>query len=252
MSAGVSRAARGATTDAEPGARGWWDTELFGAWVLVNGIAYAVIPISGAVLETVASSATQDLVAGHKWLAVVVIALVAGAFEGVFVGHWQWRLLRRRLPGLPHRPWIAATIVPVCLVWLLVIGPKAVDVMAQGGNTLGVFRNGFIQALVFGPLVGIAQVRVLRDQTTRWAWWFLANVTTFLTGAVLNGFGAWLADQLSVSTKFAFAFPVVAFAVHGTWMLWVSAPQAVIDGPPAGGGTDGSAALPLPAAGGRY
>jgi uncharacterized membrane protein YhaH (DUF805 family) len=140
-------------------------------------------------LESVAASATKRLVEGHKWLAIAIVALVGGAFEGVFVGHWQWRLLRRRLPDLQHGQWVAATIVPVCIVWLVSIAPSAVDVMAQGGDTLSVFPNGFIQALVLGPLIGLGQVRVLRDQTSRWAWWLLANVNTYLTGAVMNGFG---------------------------------------------------------------
>ena len=68
----------------------------------------------------------------------------------------------------------------------------------------------------------------LCDDTTRWGWCFAANVTTYLSGALLAQFGAWLLAELSLSGDITPAFPILAFAIHGAWMLWVTAPQAAI------------------------
>jgi hypothetical protein len=214
------------TTAADSGTGPWWDRRLFGVWLLINAIAFAVIPLAGAALEGLVGHATKDLVHGHKWLVVVIIAVVGGAFEGALLGRWQWRLLVRRMPLLRRRRWVIATLIPVFLVWLLVIGPKAVDIMAKGGSTFGTFRNGFIQALVLGPLIGLSQATALRHHTPRWAWWFPANLSTYLSGALLHRLGVWLAHQLSFSANVAFSFPVLAAVIHGMWMLWVTAPAA--------------------------
>lgn len=220
--------AAGAATAADREVRTWWDWRLFGAWVLVSAVAFLVIPLLGAALEGLAGHATKSLVHSHKAVAVLILAVVGGAFEGVIVGRWQWRLLVRRLPDLQRRQWVIATVVPVFITWLLSIAPKAVDIMAKGGSTVGTFRNGFIQALVLGPLLGFAQSRALRGHTRRWAWWLLANVTTFLGGALMHRFGLWLARELSFSTHIALSLPVLAAVAHGTWMLWVTAPQATV------------------------
>lgn len=204
----------------------WWDWHLFGLWVLVNGLAFVVIPLAGLVLEQLASLATKRLVDDHRALVVLIIAGVGAAFEGLVVGRWQWRLLRRRMADLPRRRWVIATLLPAFAVWLLVIAPDAADVLANGGRTLVVFREGFIQALVLGPLIGLSQAAALRGHTSRWAWWFAANVTTYLTGAALHELGAWLKQEWSLPTLTTTFFPVVAFGIHGAWMLWVTAPQA--------------------------
>jgi hypothetical protein len=60
---------------------------------------------------------------------------------------------------------------------------------------------------------------------------FVANVTTWLFGAVTYEFGKWLLQELSVSEDITPAFPVLAFVVHGVWMLWVTAPEATAHAP---------------------
>ena len=159
---------------------------------------------------------------------MLAVALIGGGFQGLVLGRWQWRILHERLPGLLEKRWVKATLVPAVIVWLLVIAPQAVDALTQGGDTLSAFKNGFIQALVLGPLIGLSQMTALRDDTTRWKWWFAANVTTYLSGALLAQFGAWLLAELSLSGDITPAFPILAFAIHGAWMLWVTAPQAAI------------------------
>ncbi|MCZ2526922.1 hypothetical protein [Streptomyces sp. HB2AG] len=160
-------------------------------------------------------------------VAVLVTAVVGGTLQGVVVGRWQWRILRRRVPELRRRRWVVATLVPALLVWLLVVAPGAADVVAEGGDALGAFRDGFAQAVVLGPLIGVAQAVALRDDTSRWAWWFAANVTTYLAGAAVYASGARLLRALSLPGWIAPYLPVLVFAFHGVWMLWVTAPGAV-------------------------
>jgi hypothetical protein len=92
------------------------------------------------------------------------------------------------MPGLPRRQWVIATLALV--VSLFAIAPGAVDILAQGGDTLAAFENGFISAVVLGPLVGLSQATALRDYPARWMWWFAANLTTYLLGAAADEFGS--------------------------------------------------------------
>jgi hypothetical protein len=188
-------------TTTDNGAGRWWDWHLFGLWVLVNAAAFAVVPLVGVIVEQLAATAAKNLAQHHRVLTVLIIAVIGAALQGIVVGRWQWRLLQRRLPGLERRRWVTATVIPAFGVWLLAIAPQAVDLMAQGGNTLTVFRNGFIQALVLGPLIGLSQSTALRGHTSRWAWWFVANVTTYLTGAATHAWGVWLQHQLSLPAR---------------------------------------------------
>jgi hypothetical protein len=214
------------------GGGSWWDGRLLGSWILVNGAAFLVIPVVAILLEHLASRATHDLLDDQRLLAVLIIAAVGAGTQGLILGRWQWRLLRHRVPGLRRRRWVTATLVPAFFVWLVVISPAAVDILVRGGDTLAAFGNGIVQALVLGPLIGLSQATAFRGHTTRWAWWLAANVVIYLSGAVLYEFGSWLQQALSLPGLVPAFFPVVAIAIHGTFMLWVTAPAATAhDGP---------------------
>ncbi len=218
--------------DTAGGSGSWWDGRLFGMWILVNGVAFLVIPVVAILLEWLASAATQNLVYDQRALAVLIVAAVGAATQGLILGAWQWRLLRRRIPELQRRRWVRATLVPAFFVWLLVISPAAVDTLARGGDTLAAFGNGIVQALVLGPLIGIAQAAAFRGHTTRWAWWLAANVVTYLSGAGLYEVGSWLQQALSLPGRIPAFFPAVAIAIHGAFVLWVTAPVAITDARP--------------------
>ena len=98
--------------------------------------------------------------------------------------------------------------------------------LGSGGTTLAAFLDGFVQALVLGPLIGLSQATALRGHSTRWAWWLAANVLTYLTGAALHEAAGSVQEWLSLPGRLPAFFPVVAIAVHGAWMLWVTAPSA--------------------------
>ncbi len=222
---------------ADTGVGEWWDVRLLGRWVLVNTAAFLVIVVGGVLLQQLVSDATEDLARDRRLLAILIVAVIGAAFQGTVLGRWQWRILRHRLPRLQRRQWVIATLVPALIIWIFAIAPEAVDTLARGGNTLEAFKNGFIQALVLGPLIGLSQATALRGDTTRWMWWFAANITTWLFGAVSFEIGKWLMEELSLPRNITPAFPILAFVVHGVWMLWVTSPDAIVDAPdePSGG-----------------
>jgi len=93
---------------------------------------------------------------------------------------------------------------------------------------------------VFGPLIGLAQAIALRGETSRWHWWFVANLTSYLFAAATYVLGGVIVDAFFASSHFTQAFPLLAFVVHGAWMLWVTAPAAATSHPavqPASSGT---------------
>ena len=221
-----SSAERIRTAHTTGGNGSWWDGRLLGRWILVNSAAFLVIPVVAILLEHLASTATHDLFDDQRLLAVLIIAAVGAGTQGLILGRWQWRLLRHRVPELRRRRWVTATLVPAFFVWLVVISPAAVDILVRGGDTLAAFGNSIVQALVLGPLIGLSQATAFRGHTTRWAWWLAANVVTYLSGAGLYEFGSWLQQALSLPGRLPAFFPVVAIAIHGAFMLWVTAPAA--------------------------
>lgn len=205
----------------------WWDWRLLLRWVLVNAIAYAVIVVAGVALEAVFAQPTTRLAATHWLLAVLGVAIVGAGVLGFVLGRWQWRLLRRRLPALGRRRWVVATLVPAFFLWILMLAPETVHAVSAGGDTITAFHNAFVQALVLGPLIGLAQATALRGQTSRWAWWLVANVTTYLFGAATYELGLGLFSDVAAMGRVVPAFPFLGFAFHGVWMLWVTDPVAV-------------------------
>ena len=191
----------------------WWQGRLFGEWVGVNTAAYLVIVLGGAVIG---------------------VALFASALYGMVLGKLQWHVLRQRMPDLPLRTWLVATAVPAFIVFTLVIGPEALDKVVAGSDPFNVYKDAFVQALVLGPLIGVAQAKALQGHSTRWKWWFVANLTSWLFGAATTELATWLLGEVatypgdSVSITVSPAFPVLAFAIHGLWMLWITAAQATI------------------------
>ena len=210
----------------------WWDPSLLARWIGVNAAAYVVVVVGGVALELLASNTTEALAGEHRFVAVVLVAVIGASFHGLVLGRWQWRILVTRIPGLPRRQWVTATLAPALVVWLLAIAPGAVDILAQGGDTLDAFKNGFIQAIVLGPLIGLSQATALRDHTSRWMWWFAANVTTYLLGAAAYEFGKWVLAGSSISKEITAMFPLLGFLIYGVWMLWVTAPEATAAAPP--------------------
>jgi hypothetical protein len=162
-------------------------------------------------------------------------------------------VLKQRVPTLPMQKWITATAVPAFVAFALVIAPDALDKVVTGSNPFGVFKESLVQVFVLGPLIGIAQASALQGLTTRWKWWFVGNITSWLFGALTTEAAKWLLGEVatypgdSASVTVSPAFPVLTIAFHGIWMLWVTAPAATralpaTDTESAGPGAPGSPA----------
>jgi hypothetical protein len=44
----------------------WWNWQLFGLWILVNGAAFVLIPLVGIALEQLTSATTKNLARDHR------------------------------------------------------------------------------------------------------------------------------------------------------------------------------------------
>ncbi len=210
----------------------WWSRRLFWSWVAANAVAYLVIVAGGTLLLGLTSDVTSRGASTHLTLTVVVVALGASALYGAVLGRLQWHVLRQRIPALPLQKWLVATSVPAFVAFALVIGPDALDKVVSGSNPFSVFKESLVQVFVLGPLIGVAQATALRGLTSRWQWWFVGNVTSWLFGALTTEVAKWLLGEIATypgdttSVTLSPAFPVLAIAFHGLWMLWVTAPAA--------------------------
>ena len=213
----------------------WWDARLFWQWVGANAAAYLIIVFGGALLVALTSGLAGGAVSTNRGLAVVIVAVGASLFYGMVLGRLQWQVLRQRMPTLPIKRWFVATTIPAFIAFALVIGPDALNQVVSGADPFDVFKDAFVQAFVLGPLIGVAQAKALQGHTTRWKWWFVGNVTSWLFGAATIEVAEWLLGRIasypadSASVAVSPAFPLLAIAVHGLWMLWVTSPEATHD-----------------------
>jgi hypothetical protein len=213
----------------------WWDTHLFWSWVVVNAAAYLIIVLGGASLVALTSDLTPGAVSTSRRITVIAIALAASALYGMVLGRLQWQVLKQRLPSLPVRQWLMATFVPALIAFTLVIGPEALDEVVAGSDPFDVFKDAFVQAFVLGPLIGVAQATALQAHTSRWKWWFVGNVTSWLFGAATIEAASLLLGQIATypgdttAVTVSPAFPLLTVAFHALWMLWVTAPEATAD-----------------------
>ncbi len=89
----------------------------------MNAAAYVVVVVGGVALELLASNTTTELASDHRVVAVVLVAVIGASFHGLVLGRWQRRILATRIPGLPRRQWVIASVAPALFVWLLAIAP---------------------------------------------------------------------------------------------------------------------------------
>jgi hypothetical protein len=208
-------------------------------WVLANAVGEAV-GLGGSFL--VAAGLMSALVAQPgPWVEVgmALVAVALGtALEGVVVGAAQWRVLRRALPGIPGRAWIAATAVGAGVAWLLGMIPSTVMSLLGNGAAEApaeppawlVYLAAAGMGLVLGPILASAQYMVLRRHTSGAGWWipahavawmlalpltFLGPSTLATTGPTATGVALLLASVIAAGT--------VVGAVHGLALMQLTA-----------------------------
>lgn len=133
-----------------------------------------------------------------RMLALAVM-LLAGVAEGSLIGFFQWRVLRRLLPGITAKSWIGVTILAAVIGWGLGMMPAGL-LTEQAGNTSfasplwQMLLGGIGMGLVLGALFGLMQNMVLKHfVANQWQWplyntlgWGAAMGWVFL-GAALIG-----------------------------------------------------------------
>jgi hypothetical protein len=122
------------------------------------------------------------LTAGYAATVYLPSLLLAGAVEGAFLGAAQAHVLRRALPSLSSRAWVAVTSAAAVVAWLIGLTPVV------GGGLLAELAVpiGVIAAAVLGSLlllsIGAAQWTVLRNHVAGAGRWIAVTAVAWLLG----------------------------------------------------------------------
>lgn len=165
---------------------------LYVRWVIANGVAEAVglgttFVCGMAVAPALMRASGVVEIFGGAALAVLLGMLL----EGVLVGSAQAAVLRRH-SSLPARSWVVATAVGAGTAWLLGMVPSTLmallgadaapgDAALREPGPLATWALAAGLGLLTGPILGLAQWRVLRrlPGAGHWLW---ANALAWAVG----------------------------------------------------------------------
>ena len=149
-------------------------SHLTWAWFLTvtaaEALGFAVPAVAGALL----ADAPEAVV-----LAVVPLA---GAVEGALLGGGQALVLRRALPGLPVRRWIAMTSLAAVVAYLVGLLPSAAVEVWSGWPPMVAVVVAVVLSIVLLGSIGTAQWTILRCFVTRAQRWIVATAAAWLAG----------------------------------------------------------------------
>lgn len=211
------------------------DRAFYFAWVVANAWTEALGLSATLLIGGMLAPQFEGAGASTVLLGAALAVILGACLEGVVVGYAQARVLARRLPALVPSRWIFATAIGAALAWLLGMVPSTTLALLDTGDAaagsaqppaLMQYALGAALGVAAGPILGIAQWRVLREHAPR-AWrWIIANALAWAAGMVLLFVGMdrvpWHADApwiaVSVIAVCAVAGAVVG-AIHGRWLL---------------------------------
>jgi hypothetical protein len=166
----VGMALAGAAARAESVWIRWVAASAAGELVGLGALAAAVALLAPRAAEAV-------------WFVPGVILL--GGFEGLVVGGAQAWALRRAIPRLDARAWIAATVTGAITAWLIGMLPS----LFLGGGRPAQPIDDRLQlllaaalGLVAGPILAVFQVAELRRHVRGAGWWLAANAIAWAAG----------------------------------------------------------------------
>jgi hypothetical protein len=144
------------------------------AWFLTVTVAevlgFAVPAVAGA------------LVADATAVVVLTVVPLAGAVEGALLGAGQALVLRRALPGLPVRRWIAMTSLAAVVAYLVGLLPSAaVQVWSGWPAAVSILVAAMLGIVLLGS-IGTAQWTILRSYVTRAGRWIVATAAAWIAG----------------------------------------------------------------------
>ncbi|MBE1495728.1 MFS family permease [Amycolatopsis lexingtonensis] len=162
-------------------------------WFLVVTVAEFL----GFSIPAVAGALTAD----HP-LALPVL-LLAGAAEGAALGFGQALVLRRALPALNARHWVAATASAAAFAYLLGLAPSTWAAALTTWPPALLWPVAAVLGIALLLSIGFAQWLVLRHLLARSARWVVTTAAAWLLGlAVFLGFTMplWQPGQALVTT----------------------------------------------------
>ncbi len=210
-----------------------WSTRLYWQWILYNSVAFVVVLTVVAVLSWISADLLHLSVASRSWVVAIIVATLGALLFGGVLGQLQWQVIHQRVP-VPRKEWIVASVGPALVGWLFVILPSVITAQESGTSVSGAYMLAASQTLALGPLLGLSQAMVLRGLTTRWAWWIVANIASWLlVDAVFYLLSRWFdgLDFTSSDGSIAqvYLMLIATTPLTGRMLLWVLAPSAVLD-----------------------
>jgi hypothetical protein len=168
------------------------DRTFWARWIAANGVAEAIGLGTTFVLGMAAAPLLEDMHGIGAAIAAAGAAVLLGIFlEGVVVGWMQGAVLRQRRSGIPLRSWVWATAVGAGIAWLIGMIPSTTFALMQDAGSAETVEepDAALQLLfaaglgaVTGPILGVAQWRVLRRHMARSARWLWANALAWAVG----------------------------------------------------------------------
>lgn len=215
------------TTDPASG----WDARLWRLWALYTALAYTIILAIAYCLTGLDLHAIR-VALDFRLVGTLLIATFGALLYGLVLGPLQWRVLRERLP-IPRRAWVQASVVPALVAWIVVVVPAGIVAESSGDDLRIAYLLAISQALALGPLIGLSQAKALSPYTTRWKWWIVANLVSwlivnvvfYLVSLVLGGFDFAHGEGSPLE---AYLLLIAATPLSGRWLLWVTAPGATV------------------------
>lgn len=213
---------------------------FYARWILANAIAESVGLGATLFLGQFADTLLGDTPGASTIIAAAAAAVLFGiVLEGVLVGAAQGWVLHRFLPSLSIRNWTIATAVGAGIAWLLGMVPSTVialhEIAAPAESTAGSappelaswlqYLAAMAMGLVLGPVLAIAQVRVLKRHALRPYGWLWANAVAWAAGMTIIFVGMdwvpWNAGHELIALAILFvcgASGAAVGAIHGRYL----------------------------------
>ncbi len=210
-----------------------WSGRLYWQWILYNSVAFVVVLTTVAVLSWIGADLLHLSLANGSRVAALVVATLGAVLFGGVLGVLQLRVIRQRVPTIDRKQWIVASVGPALVGWLFVIIPAVISAQDSGGDVSGAYLLAASQTLALGPLLGLSQASVLREHTSRWAWWIVANIVSWLIVHVISyALSLWF-DGLDLtrndgSVLQVYLMLIATTPLTGRMLLWVLAPSATL------------------------
>lgn len=171
---------------------------IYRQWIIANGAAEALGLGGTFVLGRLVAPHFRDDLGPVAVITGALAAVLHGVLlEGVLVGWAQARVLRHALPCVSSRSWILATAIGAGAAWALGMVPSTVMALiytpGATGDAAGPAEPGaivqyglaFLLGAVTGPILGLAQMIVLRKHVRRAGRWLFANAAAWAIGMPL-------------------------------------------------------------------